>query len=143
MTVGLLQQHWALAGAGVVGTAVLLFVLWRGWLDSPRGRLRIARRQLRERQREARKCSRAGGRATARLERLARKSDSVRPSRIEQANDAVRDAQALLKICNDQVLVAQNHVRKIIVEEFPPKHHERMRRKYLPDGQDHGAPSTS
>jgi hypothetical protein len=134
MTLDLLQQHWALLAAGIVGTAVVLFAAWRAWLDSPRGRLHLARKQLRAKIREARKHGRAGGRATVRLDRLVTNSDSVRPSRLEEATDAVRDAQALLKIANDQVLIAENHVRKIIVEEFPPKHHERMRRKYLAGG---------
>jgi hypothetical protein len=134
MTLDLLQQHWALLVAGIVGAAVVLFAGWRAWLDSPRGRLHLARKQLRAKIREARKQRRAGGRATVRLDRLVTKSDSVRPSRLEEATDAVRDAQALLKIANDQVLIAENHVRKIIVEEFPPKHHERMRRKYLAGG---------
>jgi hypothetical protein len=46
--------------------------------------------------------------------------------------EAVQDAEALLKIADDQVLIAENHVRKIIVEEFPPQRHDRMRSKYLP-----------
>ena len=142
MTPDLLQQHWALIIAGCVGAAVLLFVVWRAWLDSPRGRLYRARNQLRAKIREARKHWRAGGRATVRLDRLVTKSDSVRPRRLEEATGAVRDAEALLKIANDQVLIAENHVRKIIVEEFPPKHHERMRRKYLPGERGDGKPFT-
>ena len=39
MTSTFLQQHWALVSAGLVATAVLIFVLWRAWLDSARGRL--------------------------------------------------------------------------------------------------------
>ena len=52
----------------------------------------------------------------------------------------MQDAEALLKIASDQVLIAENHVRKIIVEEFPPKHHERLRRRYLPGEGDDGKP---
>lgn len=142
MTLDFLQQHWALFIAGSLATAVLLFAAWRAWLDSRRGRLAVARKRLRARIREARKIRRAGGRATVRLDRLVSKSDSVRPSRLEEATDAVRDAQALLKIANDQVLIAENHVRKIIVEEFPPKDHERMRSRYLPGEQEDGKPFT-
>ena len=39
----------------------------------------------------------------------------------------------LLKVAADQVQIAENHVRRIIVEEFPPKRHDRMRSLYLPD----------
>ncbi|NIN38846.1 MAG: hypothetical protein GTO67_09360, partial [Gammaproteobacteria bacterium] len=49
---------------------------------------------------------------------------------------------ALLKITADQVLIAENHVRKIIVEEFPPNRHDRMRSKYLPDERQGGKPFT-
>ena len=52
----------------------------------------------------------------------------------------VRTTEALLKIASDQVLIAENHVRKIIVVEFPPKHHERLRRRYLPGEGDDGKP---
>ena len=51
---------------------------------------------------------------------------------VQEATEAMQDAEALLKSADDQVLIAGNHVRKLIVEEFPPKQHERMRNKYLP-----------
>ena len=59
----------------------------------------------------------------------------MKPRRLEEAAGAVQDAEALLKIAGDKVLIAENHVRRIIVEEFPPKHHERMRSRYLPQEQ--------
>ena len=46
----------------------------------------------------------------------------------------------LLKIAADQVLIAENHVRKIIVEEFPPNRHERMRGRFLPGEREDGKP---
>ena len=66
----------------------------------------------------------------------------MKPSRLQAAREAVQDAEALLKIAEDQVLIAENQVRKIIVEEFPPKRHERMRRKYLPEEPENGKPFT-
>jgi uncharacterized membrane protein YccC len=132
MTIAQLQQHWALLGASVLGVAVLLFAGWRVWLDSSRGRLRVAWRRLLDKRREAARCLRAAERARKKFESLAGRSESVSPSRLQAAREAVQDAEALLKIASDQVLIAENHVRRIIVEEFPPKHHERMRRRYLP-----------
>jgi len=142
MTLAQLQQHWALIGASFLGMAALLFAGWRIWLDSSRGRLRAARRRLREKRREAAKCLRARERARTRLEGLAGRSESVKPSRLQAAQEAMQDAEALLKIATDQVLIAANHVRKIIVEEFPPKRHDRMRRRYLPDDGEDGKPFT-
>jgi hypothetical protein len=66
----------------------------------------------------------------------------VKPSRLQAAREAVLDAEALLKIAHDQVLIAENRVRKIIVEEFPPKHHGRMRSRYLPGEREDGKPFT-
>ena len=83
---------------------------------------------------------RVGDRAKARLEGLAGRSESVKPVRLQEARDALQDAEALLKIARDHVLIAENHVRKIIVEEFPPKHHERLRRRCLPGEDDDSKP---
>lgn len=142
MTISVLQQHWALASASIVGVTVLSFVGWRAWLDSARGRLRTARRRLRDKRAEARRRRKQRERAAAALQGLQRKTESVKPRRLQEVSEAVQDAEALLKIANDQVLIARNHVRKIIVEEFPPKHHERMRRKYLPDDTEDNKPFT-
>jgi uncharacterized membrane protein YccC len=140
MTLEFLQMHWAPAAASIVGLAVVLFVGWRAWLDSSRGRLRAARRRLLRKRREAAQCLRAGERAKAKLEGLAGRSESVKPVRLQAARDALEDAEALLKIARDQVLIAENHVRKIIVEEFPPKRHERLRRRCLPGEGEDGKP---
>jgi septal ring factor EnvC (AmiA/AmiB activator) len=140
MTLSFLEQHWALVTASMVATAVLLFAAWRAWQDSPRGRLRNARRRLRDKVAEAHRQRKALQRVLARLNDLEAKAGSVKPRRLREAAEAVQDAEALLKIAGDQVLIAGNHVRKIIVEEFPPKRHDRMRSKYLPGECEDGKP---
>ena len=140
MTLAQLQQHWALVGASVLGTAVLLFVLWRAWLDSPRGRLAAARRHLQAALGTARKQQKKAQSLANRLDHLEATSDSVKPVRLREAAEAVQDAEALLKIATDQVLIAENRVRKIIVEEFPPKRHEHMRSRYLSEERADGRP---
>ena len=140
MTLQYLQQHWALLAAGGLGTAVMLFVLWRAWLDSARGRLAVARRNLRAALATARKRQKKAQNLATALDRLEARSESVQPIRLQEAAEAVQDAEALLKIATDQVLIAENHVRKIIVEEFPPKRHERMRNRYLPVERADGRP---
>ena len=132
MTFEFLQRHWALAAASILVAAIVLFAAWRAWQDSPRGRLQLARRRLREKELEARRQQKRLARLSTQLESLRRKADAVKPIRLQEATEAVQDAEALLKIADDQVLIAGNHVRKLIVEEFPPKRHERMRNKYLP-----------
>ena len=135
MTLEFLQRHWALAAASILVAAIVLFAAWRAWLDSPRGRLHLAQRRLRKKELEARRQQKRLARLSAQLDSLRRKADTVKPIRLQETAEAVQDAEALLKIADDQVLIAGNHVRKIIVEEFPPKRHDRMRSKYLPGEQ--------
>ena len=54
------------------------------------------------------------------------------PMLVQEARDALQDARALQKIADDRLLVAENQVRRIIVEEFPPIKQLRLRRRYLP-----------
>ena len=136
MTLDYLSRNWALVAASVIGTAVLLFVVYRAYQDSARGRLQGTIRQLRSREHDARAARRAVDKAHAGLDRLRAKADSAKPRRVQEASEALEDARALQKIADDQVLIARNHVRKIILEEYPPKRHEAMRTRYL--GQDAG-----
>ena len=140
MTPSFFEQHWALVSASLVTAAVFLFTGWRAWQDSPRGRLLAARRQLREKLAEARRQQKALQKLSSRLDGLEARAESVQPRRLRESAEAVQDAEALVKIAGDQVLIAENHVRKIIVEEFPPKRHDRMRRKYLPGELEDGRP---
>jgi hypothetical protein len=115
-------------------------VAWRAWLDSPHGRLGIARRHLRDKCVAQAKQRKALQRLSSRLDHLEARSDAVKPRALREAAEAVQDAEALLKIAGDQVLIAENHVRKIIVEEFPPNRHERMRGRFLPGEREDGKP---
>ena len=140
MTLEFATTHWALLSASILGLAVVMFVLWRIWLDSVRGQFRAALRRQRQAEREATRQRLALEKSAATLARLQAKADSVKPSRLQEAAGALQDAEALLKIAADQVLIAQNHVRRIIFEEFPPKRHETMRNKYLGKVDDKGRP---
>lgn len=140
MTPVFLEQHWALVVGSIVGGAALMFAAWRAWRESTRGRLAAARRRLRTAWVAARRREKALQQASTRLARLERKADSIKPRRLEETAEALQDAKALLKIAGDQVLVAENHVRKIIIEEFPPKRQERMRSRYLPRERAEGKP---
>lgn len=134
MTLEIVSKNWALVIASVLGAAILLFVLFRAHQDSARGRLQASVKQLRLREREAQAARRAADRAVASHDRLRAKADSVKPRRVQEASEALEDARALQKIADDQVLVARNQVRKIILAEYPPKRHAAMRTTLL--GQD-------
>lgn len=118
--------------ASVLGTAVFLFVIYRVYQDSVQGRLQASVRLLRKRESEVAVALKVVDKSAARLDRLRAKAESVKPRHGQEAAEALEDARALHKIADDQVLIAQNHVLKIILEEFPPKRHDAMRNKYLP-----------
>jgi len=140
MSVDYLQQNWALLAASVIGVAVLLFALWRAWRDSTRGRLGAALARLAQKRAEARRQQRRVRDARVRLERLQGRAEHVQPRRLQEAAETLQDAEALAGIAGDQVLIAENHVRKIIVEEYPPKRHEALRARYLPGDRNGGKP---
>lgn len=131
MTIEYLLRNWALVIASILGAAVLLFALFRVFQDSAHGRLRAIVQQLRRREGDAQAARKAVEKAVARLERLRSKAESVKPRHVEEASGTLEDARALQKIADDQVLIARNHVRKLILEEYPPKRHAAMRSKYL------------
>lgn len=131
MTIDYLARNWALVIASVLATAILLFVLFRVFQDSTRGRLRATVKQLRQREHAARTARKAVDKAVAKLDRLREKAAAVKPRHVQEASAALEDARALQKIADDQVLIARNHLRKLILEEYPPKRHQVMRDRYL------------
>jgi hypothetical protein len=126
-----LAHYWALLIASIIGTAVLLFVLFRVYRDSAFGRLGKLARNLRVGERAARSANREVAKAAAKLERMRKRADSVKPRHAEEATGRLQDARALGKIAGDQVLVARNLLRKHILEEYPPRRHAVLRARYL------------
>jgi hypothetical protein len=126
-----LLHNWALLAASVLGTAIVLFVAYRLLMESAGARLQAALKKLRTCERRARRARSRTARTARRLERLRGRADSVKPRLLRENAEALEDARAMQKIHDDQVLVARNLLRKIIFEEYPPKRHEAMRRRYL------------
>jgi hypothetical protein len=104
--------------------------------------LRSIVQQLRRRERAAQAAHKAVDRAGTRLERLRAEAESVKPRHVEEASGTLEDARALQKIADDQVLIARNHLRKLILEEYPPKRHAAMRSKYLQQDDPDAKPFT-
>ncbi len=142
MTVEFITRNWSLVGASVLFAVIALFVAFRVYTDSAKGQLGERVRALRKRYQEADNADKAVTRAEQRFARLSAKSASVKPRHVEEAREALDDARALLKIASDQVLIAENHVRKVIVEEFPPKRQEALRIRYLRSEEGHEKPFT-
>ena len=130
MDPGYLKSHWALlAAAGIaviVGAVVALQLIKR----SASGQLREAVRELRKARREEWKARRMVDSAERRLTRLRENAEREKPRHLQEAEEALQDAKSLVKIVADRVLIAENHVRRVILEEFPPIQQERLRNKH-------------
>lgn len=133
MSPELLRDDWALVVAAGVALLVVLFLLVQKASVSAPAELRRVRRKLARERSRLRRAERAVTRAQARLARLQRHARNTKPRRVQEAGGALEDARALARIAADQVMIAENHVRRIIHEEFAPAKQERLRRKYLPD----------
>ena len=142
MTVDFVTRNWSLVIGSVLLTAIALFVLFRLYTDSARGQLGAQVRALRMRYQDVDKARHMLTRAESRLQKLEGDAASVKPRHVEEAREAVADARALLKIAGDQVLIAENHVRKTIVEEFPPNRQEALRGRFLRSEEEQGKPFT-
>lgn len=132
MNANFVAGNWALiAAAGFLAPVVFLVVVQLAG-RSAAGQLRNTRADLAdERQRLARATS-ATRRAEAKVDRLSKKSDKVKPRVLQEARESLADARELEKIAGDRVMVAANHVRRVIHEEFPPAKQDRLRKKCLP-----------
>lgn len=132
MTLAMLKPYWAPLLALALALMVALVIAVRSVAGSSGSLLAAASARLRQCQREARKAERRCVRMRRRFEGLKARRDAVKPRVLEAAEGAYADAEALLKIRGDQVLVAQNQLRTVIVQEYPPDRHDAMRNRYLP-----------
>ncbi|MBT8098176.1 MAG: hypothetical protein KJO82_00430 [Gammaproteobacteria bacterium] len=133
MSVEFFRQNWALGIAAILLAVVAIIVvvtLYRRSATSQLSRTAKAARAARDKLAKAKKAADA---AEKRARRLHDKASSVKPRLLQEAKEAMQDARALQKIAGDQVLVADNHLRRVIYEEYPPSRHESLRMKHLPD----------
>lgn len=127
------KQNWALFAALLVALMVAVTIAMQTLAQTPSNRLRRVRGDLEQERRKFAKAEAFARKAEARVDRLMQKQDAVKPQSLQDARDALQDARALAKIADDRLMVAENQVRKIIHEEFPPRRQEKLRRKYLPE----------
>jgi len=128
-------NNWALGLAAVVGglaaTTVFVAIIRR----SARGQLKRVCAELKKMQKIHRQTAGVTENSHRRVGKLGKKADKVKPRLLQEAKDALQDARALEKIANDKVLIAANHVRRVIHEEFPPSRQQALRDRYLPTGK--------
>ena len=101
-------------------------------LPTPRGRLNRQRRELKHRIYEHRKAEKTADKATRDHAKLHSRAQDVQPKLLREAEAHAKDMQTMLGHASDQVLVAENHVRRILLDEFPPAIHQQLLKKYFP-----------
>lgn len=135
MSIGNLRDDWALAIAIPLLAIVGLIVLWQLFQRSPRGQLRANIANVAQRRREQKKAAAAVRKAESRLEKMRERAESTRPRLVQEAKEKLADARTLQKVSQDQILVAENHLRRVIYEEFPPRDQEALRHRHLPSDE--------
>lgn len=132
MNISAATEHWALWAAVVPSAIVLVVLVWTLYRRSSRGQLRKAKHNYHQ----AMKALDAGANSISRLQKkvdhLAARKDKVKPRVLQDARDALDDAQALHKILDDKMQVCAQQLRRVIFEEFPPAKHDSLRARYLP-----------
>jgi len=128
-------NNWALGLAAVVGGLAAITVFVAIIRRSARGQLKRVCAELKKMQKIHRQTAGVTEKSHRRVGKLGKKADKVKPRLLQEAKDALQDARALEKIANDKVLIAANHVHRVIHEEFPPSRQQALRDRYLPTGQ--------
>lgn len=133
MNTELLLQNWGLAVAGVLVLIVAVIVVTAVVRRSAGGQLRRSIAELETRNRARVQAHAAAENAEKKLARHKARADQIKPRVIEELKGLLSDKRALTKIADDQLMIAQNHVRRVIHDEFPPAKHDELRARYLPE----------
>jgi len=128
-----LKSNWALIVAAIIGSIIIVIIVLQLIKRSAGGQLRQTLKTLAKAQLDEEKARKSVEKAERITRRLHENADRAKPRHLQEAKEALEDARALAKIANDKILIAENHVRRVILEEFPPIKHEAMREKYLPN----------
>ena len=118
-----------------IAIAAAVAILWIGykiWTSSWR-RLQRQRAILRSAQRELARAQKTASKAEQAFAKLKSKSDRIKPRRLSEAEETLQDLTTLLKRATERVKVAENHVRNVILQEYPPIKQDRLLKKCLPD----------
>ncbi len=97
------------------------------------GRLHRQRRELRHRLYGLRQAEKAAEKAKHTHAKLKSRAQQVKPKQLREAEENAADLKTLLGHAKEDVMVAENHVRRILLDEYPPAKHQRLLKKYLPE----------
>ena len=126
----LLTQYWALAAALAIAGIVAIVVLRLLWRNSRRGRLKALVKERRQCRNMAIDANKRYNKARRKLNKLDARADKVPPKSLDEARGLTEDAARLCQIRSDQLKVVENKLRQLIVEEYPPTRHDRLRKRF-------------
>jgi Tfp pilus assembly protein PilX len=124
------QEYWALLLGVVVAVCIALVALAHWFKGTARSRLRRSRKELLAKRSAFSKAESVVAAAERKARKLHERAERTKPRHLHEADEALADARALARIAHDQVLIAENHLRRIIVEEYPPARQAQLRVKY-------------
>jgi len=104
-------------------------------IPTPRGRLNRQSRELRHRLYELQQAEKLSEKANRAYSKMKQQSDRVQPNKLREAEVMAEDRKTMLGHAKDKVMAAQNHVRNVVLNEYPPVYQESLLKKYLPEQQ--------
>ena len=121
-----------LVGLGIF-LGISVGVILPNILPTPRGRLNRQSRELRHVRYELQQAEKLAKKANRTYAKLKQQSERVKPDMLRKAEVMAEDRKIMLKHAKDKVMAAQNHVRNVVLNEYPPVYQESLLRKYLPE----------
>lgn len=136
MNAAFFQSHWALLGGLALLTLVATSLVPALYSRSAFGQLRNTRSVLKRAISEQEKIRRRVSDLEKQVARMSARGEFVKPRLLAEKKEQLDDARSLEKIAGDKTLVARNHVRRVIYEEYPPAKHDKLRNRFLPSESD-------
>jgi len=121
-----------LVGLGIF-LGISVGVILPNILPTPRGRLNRQSRELRHVRYELQHAEKLAEKANRTYAKMKQQSERVKPDMLRKAEVMAEDRKIMLKHAKDKVMAAQNHVRNVVLNEYPPVYQESLLRKYLPE----------
>lgn len=128
-----LRSNWGLAVAAVLVIPAFIAAARGLYGRTAHAQLRANLARLRHARAGYDKAVRREESLKNRVSTLDRRAEAVKPRVLQETHEKLEDASALKKIAHDQLLIAANHVRRVILEEYPPAKQARLRARYLPE----------
>lgn len=120
-----------LIGLGII-SIVLVGVVLPNAMPNARGSLNYQRREHKHKLYELKQARRAAAKAKRKFENLKSRAQHVKPARLREAEEQAKDLETMVGHAKDRVMVAENHTRRIILDQYPPAKQQQLLAKYLP-----------